>query len=181
MTLGVVTFLDIVIASSLCYLLATSRTGTSSTDSLITKLMGYIINTGCLTRHSSFQPIPCLGSYLVQYMFSGSYNYMMPRKFIFLALEFLMVKLYVNSYLALLNAPYYVQPNTGIIDSSEFRMHYGVYRPELHLRVLQDEELQASTKNMFKHPDDEVAHQTRSVMPQQPIEVTVEVDSFFSV
>ncbi|KAG0694363.1 hypothetical protein DFH29DRAFT_1083851 [Suillus ampliporus] len=143
MTLGVITFLDIVIASSLCYLLATSRTGTSSTDSLITKLMGYIINTGCLTRYSSFQPTPCLGSYLVQYMLSGSYNY-----------------IYVNSSLALLNAPYYVQPNTGTIDSSEFRMHDSVYCPELHLRVLQDEELQASTKNMFKHPDDEVAHQT---------------------
>ncbi|KAG0700743.1 hypothetical protein DFH29DRAFT_1080516 [Suillus ampliporus] len=167
MTLGVITFLDIVIASSLCYLLATSRTGTSSTDSLITKLMGYIINTGCLTSICSVAVIITCA--------------VMPRKFIFLALEFLMVKLYVNSSLALLNAPYYVQPNTGTIDSSEFRMHDSVYRPELHLRVLQDEELQASTKNTFKHPDDEVAHRTRSVMPQRPIEMTMETNSFSSV
>ncbi|KAG2353172.1 hypothetical protein BDR07DRAFT_1434089 [Suillus spraguei] len=49
MALGSVTLADIVIASSMCYFLATSRTGFSSTDSLITKLMAYIINTGCLT------------------------------------------------------------------------------------------------------------------------------------
>ncbi|KAG1879085.1 hypothetical protein F4604DRAFT_1752822 [Suillus subluteus] len=49
MTLGSITFADVIVASSLCYLLAISRTGFSSTDSLITKLMVYIINTGCLT------------------------------------------------------------------------------------------------------------------------------------
>ncbi|KAG0696392.1 hypothetical protein DFH29DRAFT_951374, partial [Suillus ampliporus] len=51
MTVVTTTVLDIVIALSLCYLLATSRTGFSSTDSLIIRLMGYIINTGCLTRY----------------------------------------------------------------------------------------------------------------------------------
>ncbi|KAG1733078.1 uncharacterized protein EDB91DRAFT_655178 [Suillus paluster] len=57
MVLGTTTFLDLVIASSLCYLLATSRTGFSSTDSFITKLMGYIINTGCLTSMCSMAAI----------------------------------------------------------------------------------------------------------------------------
>ena len=74
LSLGEITFNDSVIASSLCYLLATSRTGFSrqvavsliqiqhpltqvlSTDSLLTKLMAYIINTGLLTRYFSFEP-----------------------------------------------------------------------------------------------------------------------------
>ncbi|KAG0692035.1 hypothetical protein DFH29DRAFT_972828 [Suillus ampliporus] len=49
MAFGTITFVHLVNASSLCYLLATSRTGFSSTDSLLTKLMAYTINTGCLT------------------------------------------------------------------------------------------------------------------------------------
>ncbi|KAG1733079.1 uncharacterized protein EDB91DRAFT_655279 [Suillus paluster] len=73
---GATTFLDLVIASSLCYLLVTSRTGFSSTNSIVTKLMGYIINTGCLTRYPSFQTIPHIDSYFMQYMFNGSYDYM---------------------------------------------------------------------------------------------------------
>ncbi|KAG1724666.1 hypothetical protein EDB19DRAFT_295152 [Suillus lakei] len=68
MTLSTITFVDIVIASSLCYLLATSRTGFSSTDSLITKLIVYIINTGSLTRYSSFQTIPYLDSFHTAYV-----------------------------------------------------------------------------------------------------------------
>ncbi|KAG0697040.1 hypothetical protein DFH29DRAFT_173641 [Suillus ampliporus] len=167
MTLVTVTLIDLIIASSLCYLLATSRTGFSSTDSLITKLMGYIINTGCLTSICSMAVIITCAT--------------MPRNFIFLSIEFLEAKLYVNSFLALLNASYYLQPDTDTIDSSEFRMRHAVYRPELHVRGSQDEELQASRKNMFKDPDDKVAHATRSVTPQRPIEVTVEMDYFSSV
>ncbi|KAG0699680.1 hypothetical protein DFH29DRAFT_38704 [Suillus ampliporus] len=144
MTLGAITFLDVIIASSLCYILATSRTGFSSTDSLITKLMCYTINTGCLTSICSMTVmITCA---------------VMPKNFIFLSIEFLLAKLYVNSFLALLNAPHYLQPNADAINSSEFRMRYGTYRPELHSIVSQDEELQASRKNMIKHPDDEMVH-----------------------
>ncbi|KAJ8595275.1 hypothetical protein M405DRAFT_728253, partial [Rhizopogon salebrosus TDB-379] len=51
MTFGTNAFVDVIIASSLCYILATSRTELSSTDSFLTKLMAYIINTGCLTRY----------------------------------------------------------------------------------------------------------------------------------
>ena len=68
MTLGTITVVDVVLASSLCYFLATSRAGFSrysaicllfefhvltwvfSTDSILTKLIVYTINTGCLTR-----------------------------------------------------------------------------------------------------------------------------------
>ncbi|KAG0704121.1 hypothetical protein DFH29DRAFT_400960 [Suillus ampliporus] len=129
MTLGTITSIDFIIASSLCYLLATSRTGFSSTDTLITKLMGYIINTGCLTSICSMTVIITCA--------------VMPRNFIFLSIEFLVAKLYVNSFLALLNAAYYLRSNASTIDSSEFRMSHAVYYSDLRVRGSQDEELQA--------------------------------------
>ncbi|OAX31501.1 hypothetical protein K503DRAFT_777519 [Rhizopogon vinicolor AM-OR11-026] len=49
MPMATIALVDFIIASSLCYLLATSRTGFSSTDSFLKKLMAYTINTGCLT------------------------------------------------------------------------------------------------------------------------------------
>ncbi|KAG1820599.1 uncharacterized protein BJ212DRAFT_1478698 [Suillus subaureus] len=79
MSLGTVAFIDFVIASSLCYLLATSRTGFSSTDFIIAKLMAYIINTGCLTRYSFFQASPHLGSYFMQHVFTDSFDYIHMR------------------------------------------------------------------------------------------------------
>ncbi|KAG1861771.1 hypothetical protein DFJ58DRAFT_776968 [Suillus subalutaceus] len=84
MTLGSIAFADIVIASSLCYLLATSRTGFSSTDSLITKLMAYIINTGCLTSICSLAAIITCA--------------VMPTNFIFLAIEFLLAKCMAKAF-----------------------------------------------------------------------------------
>ncbi|KAG1879080.1 hypothetical protein F4604DRAFT_552315 [Suillus subluteus] len=148
MTLGSIAFTDIVIASSLCYLLATSRTGFSSTDSLITKLMAYIINTGCLTSICSMAAIITCA--------------VMPTNFIFLAIEFLLAKLYVNSFLALLNARYYTQVNSDTNNSHPFHNRHGVYRPELHVRASEDE-LQASRKDVLKHPDDEDVHPSRFV------------------
>ncbi|KAG1858237.1 hypothetical protein C8R48DRAFT_715780 [Suillus tomentosus] len=167
MALGTITFVDFVIASSLCYLLAISRTGFSSTDSMLTKLMAYIINTGCLTSMCSLSAmITCA---------------VMPHNFIFLGVEFLVAKLYVNSFLALLNAPYYLQPATETNHSAEVHMHHGIYRPELNVIASQGEEFQTSRKSTFKHPGDDVIHLTRSAMSRRPIEVTVETNSFSSV
>lgn len=166
MALGAITIADVVIASSLCYLLATSRSGFSSTDSLITKLMTYIINTGSLTSICSMiAMITCA---------------VMPNNFIFLAVEFLVAKLYVNSFLALLNARYYGQVNSD--NSYPFHNRHEVYRPELHAGTSQEEELQASRNDMFQHPDDEVVHSSRSVKPQHwPIAITTEMNTFPSV
>ncbi|KAG2343287.1 hypothetical protein BDR05DRAFT_1059768 [Suillus weaverae] len=167
MTLGTVTFADIVIASSLCYLLATSRTGFTATDSLITKLMAYIINTGCLTSICSMAAmITCA---------------VMPTNFIFLAIEFLVAKLYVNSFFALLNARYYAQVNTDTHSSYPFHNRHEVYRTKLPVRASQDEELQASRKDVFKDLDDEVVRPSRSVKPQRPIAVATEMNYFSSL
>ncbi|KAG2135081.1 hypothetical protein BD769DRAFT_1385679, partial [Suillus cothurnatus] len=80
--------------------------------------------------------------------------------------------LYVNSYIALLNARYYAPPHADT-------MHHDVYRPRYHVRASQDEGPQASWKSMFKHSD-EVLHITRpgqAVLPRQPIEVAMEMNS----
>ncbi|KAG1758591.1 hypothetical protein EDD22DRAFT_956745 [Suillus occidentalis] len=158
----------------------TSRTGFSSTDSLITKLMVYVINTGSLTRYSFFMPIPYLDSYSTQHMFNDRYDYIMPNNFIFLAVEFLVAKLYVNSFLALLNARYYGQVNTDSDNSYAFHHRHEVYRPELHAGTSQEEELQASRNDRFQHPDDEVIHLSRSVK-HWPIAMTTEMNTFPSI
>ncbi|KAG1724668.1 hypothetical protein EDB19DRAFT_295481 [Suillus lakei] len=70
MFLGTVAFVDILIASSIWYLLATSRTGFSRTDLFITKLMSYIINTGCLTSICSMIVIITVSSHLLFWTYS---------------------------------------------------------------------------------------------------------------
>ncbi|OAX33157.1 hypothetical protein K503DRAFT_804595 [Rhizopogon vinicolor AM-OR11-026] len=151
-TLGTVAFVDFVIASSLCYIFATSLI---SMDPLLTKLMAYTINTGCLTSVFSVVIIITCA--------------VMPTNFVYLAIDFLIAKLYVNSYLALLNAPYYLQPNKpGTADISGSR----ACRPSLHGGDLEAEKPQESRKNMFKHPhghDDEL-------YPTRPVQAFI-VDS----
>ncbi|KAG1736986.1 hypothetical protein EDB19DRAFT_1006268 [Suillus lakei] len=168
--LGTVTIIDVLIASSLWYLLTTSRTGFSSMDSFVNKLIAYTINTGCIT---------CIGSLATIIICA-----VMPDNFIFLGIEFLVAKLYVNSFLTLLNARYYLQGNGDNIDSPNRRTRQFLYRPDQHIRMSQVGELQASRKDLCKYPDDEV-DSTRPVqadMPQRPpIAVTVEINSFSSV
>ncbi|KAH7908690.1 hypothetical protein BJ138DRAFT_1157083 [Hygrophoropsis aurantiaca] len=66
----------------------------SIADSLVTKLMTYSLNSGLLTSICSLGAIVTCAA--------------MPKNFIFLGVEFLCAKLYVNAYLALLNAQYYL-------------------------------------------------------------------------
>lgn len=169
MVLGTTAFVDFIIAASLCYLLTTSRTGFSNTDSSLTKLMVYVINTGCMTSVSSLVTIITCA--------------VMPTNFIFLSIEFLLAKLYVNSYLALLNAPYYLRPeNLDTADISGIRAHH--LSP--HNRGSEDEELQSSRKDVSSLPYDpyDQLYPTRpvqAIVPQRPIAVTMETTSFSSV
>ncbi|KAG1861756.1 hypothetical protein DFJ58DRAFT_725598 [Suillus subalutaceus] len=166
--LGTVAFVDVLIASSLCYLLATSRTGFS-------KQNGFIHNKA----HDLYHQYRLFD----EYVFNDSYHFMMPHNYLFEAVDFLLIKLYVNSYLALLNARHYGQPHADTMDSSDYHMRHDVYRPRLDVGAPHDEELQASRKSMFKHPDDEVMHITRpvqAVMPQRPIEVAMQMNSLSS-
>jgi hypothetical protein len=66
-------------------------------------------------------------------------------------------QVYVNSYIALLNARYYLQPkDSGAIDTLELRT-----RPALRSRVSEAGNLQEPRKIVFKHPydhDDQLHH-----------------------
>lgn len=149
LSLGTATFVDVAIAASLCYLLATSRTGFSSTDSFITKLVGYTISTGCLTSICSMAIIIT--------------SAVMPTNFIFIALQFLVTKLYANSFIAFLNARHYMKANTTF-DTPQFHDRHGVYRPELRVGASQDGEFQKSQKD----PEDAVLHITQPIQDVSP-------------
>ncbi|KAG2758281.1 hypothetical protein P692DRAFT_2017189 [Suillus brevipes Sb2] len=78
MALSVATFLDILITTSLWYLLASSRTGFAQTDCLISRLMCYTIDSGCLTSICALVSIITCA--------------VMPYNFIFLSIQFIMAK-----------------------------------------------------------------------------------------
>ncbi|KAG1723972.1 uncharacterized protein EDB91DRAFT_154497 [Suillus paluster] len=73
----------------------------------------------------------------------------MPNNFIYLAIEWLLSKLYVNSYMALLNARYY---HDGSAHTSQARPPQ-VYRPELQIKVSQDVFPRISTSDKLQVPD----------------------------
>ncbi|GJE99482.1 hypothetical protein PsYK624_157460 [Phanerochaete sordida] len=81
---------DTLIALLLSYYLYHSRTGFSRTDSIVTILMAYVINTGLLTAIALTVNIVLFATE--------------KRNFAFVALYFVISKLYVNAYLAMLNA-----------------------------------------------------------------------------
>ncbi|KAF8903691.1 hypothetical protein CPB84DRAFT_1961064 [Gymnopilus junonius] len=80
---------DGLITASLCKLLSQQRTGFKSTDSLITTLMLYSINTGLLT---SVCATACFVTFAIW-----------PHQFVFMGIYFALGKLYINSLLAVLN------------------------------------------------------------------------------
>ncbi|OJT07732.1 hypothetical protein TRAPUB_1376 [Trametes pubescens] len=89
-SLGSGVLADVLIAASMCVLLAQRRTGFSRTDSIVRVLTMYSINTGALT---SLCALLCLVSYAT-----------MPTNFVFIAFYFILPKLFLNSLLATLNA-----------------------------------------------------------------------------
>ncbi|KAF9481772.1 hypothetical protein BDN70DRAFT_875907 [Pholiota conissans] len=87
---GLSTATDLSVTLILSWLLYGSRTGYSSTDSVIKVLMAYTVNTGMIVA---------LDATITLVMYIA-----MPHNFIFVAFYLLLGKLYLNSYLATLNA-----------------------------------------------------------------------------
>ncbi|KAH8110201.1 hypothetical protein DFH11DRAFT_814143 [Phellopilus nigrolimitatus] len=81
---------DLWVASTLCYFLAQNKTGFQTTDSKITVLMAYVINSGLLT---SICAVCCFVTFAI-----------MPQNYVFIGFYFSLPKLYFNSLLATLNA-----------------------------------------------------------------------------
>jgi len=89
LALGSLVVVDILIATSICVLLYHSRSGFKSSDSLVTTLMMYSINTGMLT---SFCAMACCITFAIW-----------PDTFIFMGIFFVLGKLYINTVLSVLN------------------------------------------------------------------------------
>lgn len=165
MALSVATFLDILITTSLWYLLASSRTGFAQTDCLISRLMCYTIDSGCLTSVCALVSIITCA--------------VMPYNFIFLSIQFIMAKLYINSYIALLNTRYYTQHSTDTIDSFELRRE----PPNSGVHNLLQEKFRSFQMNKT-HPEIEVVPPTRPlavVASRRSVLVTVEKESFIDI
>ncbi|PCH38945.1 hypothetical protein WOLCODRAFT_37260, partial [Wolfiporia cocos MD-104 SS10] len=81
---------DMLIASSLSVFLYRCQTGFTRTDSILRKLMAYSIESGVLT---SVCALACLIAYAT-----------MPHNYIYIAMYFVLSKLFLNSLLANLNA-----------------------------------------------------------------------------
>ncbi|TDL15906.1 hypothetical protein BD410DRAFT_902340 [Rickenella mellea] len=88
--LGSAAAADILIAVSLCYFLHKSRTGFARTDTVITMLMVYAINTGLLT--SIFATLSVI------------FYAAMPGNFVWISFFWSLGRLYINSFLATLNS-----------------------------------------------------------------------------
>jgi len=82
--------IDVIITGALCYYLRTSRTGYSSIDDIIHRIILYTINNGLFTCLASLIDMICAAS--------------MPHNFLFLSLHFIIAKCYVNSLLSTLNS-----------------------------------------------------------------------------
>jgi hypothetical protein len=80
-------------------------------------------------------------------------------------------EVYINSFLALLNARYYLQTKPDTVDLSKYHVHRSTYRPELRVNVPQDENLWTSREDVFdlKHIDEEEPRPTR---PAQAVMVS---------
>jgi len=81
---------DVLIAASLCFMLQRARTGFKKSDSMINRLMLFVVNTGVLT---SICAIASLVSLLAS-----------PLTLIYASFYFCIGRLYTNSFLATLNA-----------------------------------------------------------------------------
>ncbi|EPQ56038.1 hypothetical protein GLOTRDRAFT_129241 [Gloeophyllum trabeum ATCC 11539] len=90
MTFGTSTVVDATIAGAFCWILWTHRTGNPKSNSIIYSIILYVIGSGALTSMCS---ITCLATF-------GA----MPGTFSSWGINFLLNKLYVNSFLAVLNA-----------------------------------------------------------------------------
>ncbi|KAJ7352094.1 hypothetical protein DFH08DRAFT_857934 [Mycena albidolilacea] len=106
------TMIDIVISVAMCYYLRKSKGMESRLNSRISTLMQYTLSCGVFTSACS---IACLFTFIL-----------MQNNLVFLALSFLLTRLYVNSFMAMMNARQRVpRPN----ESTFMLSSPGVSRP----------------------------------------------------
>ncbi|RDB17544.1 hypothetical protein Hypma_001182 [Hypsizygus marmoreus] len=89
-SLATSTAIDFVIAGAMCFYLRKSKGSETRLNSRISRMMQYTLSSGLFTSACS---LSAMFSYIL-----------LPETFIFLAVEFLLTKLYVGSFFAMLNA-----------------------------------------------------------------------------
>jgi len=113
---------DILVTASLCLLLQRSRTGFSRTNSIIDKLLVYLINTGLLTALYNCAVLVCAVSLRTSLVYIGLFN--------------LVSKLYSNSLMAVVNSRHSLvhDASDGSFELQEVIGHVPMDdRPVLHL------------------------------------------------
>ncbi|PPQ72813.1 hypothetical protein CVT26_003333 [Gymnopilus dilepis] len=89
-TFACITGIDNILAIAMCYFLQKSRSSFSSTNHRIVAVIHYVLVSGALTSAAS---LVVLVTFLT-----------MPNNLIFIGITFFLAKLYINSYIAMLNA-----------------------------------------------------------------------------
>jgi len=95
---------DVLIAIILCWMLQTSRTGFKTSDTMITKLIAFTINTGALTSVCAIASLITITA--------------LPAAFVYILFYFAIGRLYCNSLLATLNARKAIRSASGIEEFS---------------------------------------------------------------
>jgi len=163
LSLGVAT--DILTAASLSYFLHKMRTGYKRSDTLINRLIIYSVNTGTLTSIFS-------GAVLV------TYN-MMPDNLIFIALYFILSKLYANSCLATLNMRRFVHGRGTDREEATIPTFVMVANTIHRARSQRDLERMEQPQYCEDDSDDSVDRQKVSVAPESDkIPQYVEVEAW---
>ncbi|TDL19113.1 hypothetical protein BD410DRAFT_900448 [Rickenella mellea] len=141
---------DIIIAVSMVYFLRKSRTGFARTDTLIATLMMYSINTGLLTSIVATVSVILYGT--------------MPNNLIWIFAYWVLGKLYINSFLAMLNSR-----------ESLRELTYPTTRSAIQLSHIQERtksiRFTHGSRDAYQYPDQ------RPPQQQQPLEVVVAMES----
>ncbi|KAF8158031.1 hypothetical protein B0H34DRAFT_707237 [Crassisporium funariophilum] len=117
---GVIT--DIITAGALCFFLNRLRTGLKSSDSLVSSLTSYAINTGVLTSTVSMATLIL-------------YNVMPENNLYFVATYFILSKLYAISFMATLNTRRAIRgrgtDHQGVTSNNTNMFHLGTRMPSM--------------------------------------------------
>ncbi|KDR79457.1 hypothetical protein GALMADRAFT_243550 [Galerina marginata CBS 339.88] len=99
-TFSTTTAIDVLLAATMCYYLNKSKSGFAKTHSLVVTIMHYVLISGALTSVTS---VIALVTFVT-----------MPNNLIFIGITFLVTKLYINSYVAMLNARNNIREDSSI-------------------------------------------------------------------
>ncbi|EMD40123.1 hypothetical protein CERSUDRAFT_81422 [Gelatoporia subvermispora B] len=118
--LGAAAAADVLIAAAMCWSLYKKRTGIARTDSVVTTLMIYSINTGLLTSILALVSVITFAT--------------MPVNFVWLSFFWIMGKCYVNSFLALLNSRENLREKASRVAVGMSRLRTGRSVPSMQAR-----------------------------------------------